>query len=182
MYILYTWKREVPQRVCKSNRTLTAAETLGLKGHTHKVKLIFHCQKYCLFSRLCPMMVVRFATCFSMRNSKMKLEWMLSKPSYLCPYVRVAVCVFVCVCVSAGTCVCIYPEYNFICHFAGCHSRVRRVVSNSWTFRWCASTSVSWRHCCLIPAFGVLLFCKRLCAARFVRIRPQVVVPRCIRT
>jgi len=77
----------------------------------------------------------------------MKLEWMLSGLLYLSPYVQVTVCdtltdgglfslplyasVCGCVCVLAGTCACIYPECNFICHFAGCHCRVCRMVSNS---------------------------------------------------
>jgi len=91
----------------------------------------------------------------------MKLEWLMSGPLYLCPFLQVIVCdtltdgglfslphcASVCVCARvfllAGTCTYIYPECIFICHFAGCHCRVCRVFSNSWTFRWYASTSVS---------------------------------------
>jgi len=85
------------------------------------------------------MVLFCFVTYFPMGNSEMKLEWILNGPFYLCPYVQVALCV----CVLAGTCACINAEGNFICHFGGCHCRVCRVVSISWSFRWYVSTAVS---------------------------------------
>jgi hypothetical protein len=133
-------------------------------------------------------------------NVKMKLEWMLSGLLCLCPYVQVTVydtdrwwslltaplCKCVCVCARAGGRAHAYPECNFICHFAGFHCRVCRMVFKFviiQIFRWYASTPESWRLCCLTqPLVLVLLLCKCSCAARFVRIRPQGVMACCTRT